>query len=105
MLDLARIAVRDGQPADGPVVGEHVNRGPVGQPRHREPRDAGQASIVVERGLDELRGEIGQERAPLFLAALAGDVAEDQHHAGESAVRVADGRGAVVDRQGGPVAS
>ncbi len=57
---LRGIAVLEGEGRDRPVLLRHVDRAPVGDPRHREPRDRREARTPVE-GARELGAGVQQE--------------------------------------------
>ncbi len=65
---LGRIGVRDRHRFARAVLGEQVDRAPVGDLRHGEPGDVAQRLLVVERGgehVADLREELHPQRGAL----------------------------------------
>ena len=52
--NLGRVGVRGGEPLNRPVVGDHVDRAPVGERRDDELRDVRQRHLVVEGRAEQL---------------------------------------------------
>ena len=92
---VAGIGVCDAHVADLAVV-EHVDRAPVGEPRHRELDQLGERVLQVER-LRQNDAGLGQERERLLALAVLGEVEERGDRGHDLAARVAHGLGAERD--------
>ena len=89
------IGVGDADVADLAVV-EHVDRAPVGEPRHRELDELGERVLQVER-LREHDAGLGQERERLLALAVLGEVEERRDGRDDLAAGIAHGLGAERD--------
>ena len=71
-LGLRRVGVRDGHALE-PVVADDVDRAPVRELGHREPRDAAERLLVVERAGEHAAG-LGEQPLRLLGLLEVGDV-------------------------------
>ena len=97
--ELERVDVLEGEPLEL-AVDEDVDGAPVGDPRHREPRDVGERLLVVERAAEHPAG-LGEEGLPLLgePAVLDVGVRADPADDPPPSLRIATARRDASDRR------